>query len=75
MVSNDLNIKSDMTFIIVRYLPISANIVILGSVTGVPGFIPPPTAINHTQCCPITNADREWSHLSVIESGKLICSV
>ena len=64
-----------MTFIIVCYLPISANIVILGSVTGVPGFTPPPTAINHTLCCPIKNVDKEWLHLSEIESGKLICSV
>ena len=48
-----------MTSIIICYLPISTNVAILGSVTGVPGVIPPPTAINHAQFDPMINVDKE----------------
>ena len=58
------------------YLPSSNNIVILGSTTATSSsFIRPPTTINHTQCGPMINVDREWKHLSVTESGRLICSM
>ena len=58
------------------YLPSSNNIVILESTTFAPLCCsPPPTTINHTQCGPIINVDREWEYLSVTESGRLICSM
>ena len=62
---------------VMTYLPSSTNIVILGSVTNVlsSGFTPPPITINHTQCGPIINVDREWPYLSVTEPGRLICSI
>ena len=68
-----------MTFItayVITYLPISTNIVIMGSLTFTSlNCTLPPTTINHTQYCPIINVDREWPHLSVTESGRLICSM
>ena len=58
------------------YLPSSTNIVIVGSLTGVPcPFTAPPITINHTQCGPMINVDREWAFLSVTESGRLTCSM
>ena len=58
------------------YLPSSNNIVILGSVTSAPLYCTlPPTTINHTQCGPMINVDREWDSLSVTESGRVICSI
>ena len=58
------------------YLPSSINIVILGFVTSAPLYCSlPPITINHTQCGPIINVDREWRPLSVTESGRLICSI
>ena len=59
------------------YLPSSINIVILGSVTSVLSSksTTPPTTINHTQYGLMINVDREWTHLSVTESGRLICSM
>ena len=59
------------------YLPSSTNVVILGSLTGVlsPTFTIPPITINHTQCGPMINVDREWTYLSVTESGRLIYSM
>ena len=58
------------------YLPSSNNIVILGSLISAPLYCSlPPITINHTQCGPMINADREWPSLSVTESGRLICSI
>ena len=58
------------------YLPSSINIVLLGSlIVAVLNFKRPPTTINHTQCGPMINFDREWPSLSVTESGRLICSI
>ena len=58
------------------YLPSSTNIVTLGSLTSASlNFTLPPTTINHTQCGPIINVEREWRHLLVTESGRLICSM
>ena len=54
----------------------SINIVIFGSRTSAPLYCSfPPTAINHTQCDPTINVDREWIHLSVTETGGLICKM
>ena len=65
-----------MTFITtydITYLPSSTNIVILGSLTlSSFHFTKPPITINHTQYGPIINVDREWTHLLLTESGKLI---
>ena len=59
-----------------NYLPSSIKIVILGSVTSVPSCCTlPPITINHTQYGPMINVDREWTYLSVTESGRLICSI
>ena len=68
-----------MTFIaayVIAYLPSSTKIVLLRSLTFSSfHFTPPPTTINHTQYGPMINVDREWTHLSVTESGKLICKM
>ena len=56
------------------YLLNSINIVILESATLLILTLPP-TTINHTQCGPMINVDREWPSLSVTESGRLICSI
>ena len=68
-----------MTFItayVITYLPSSTNIVILRSVTATSfHFTKPPITINHTQYGPIIYVDREWTHLLLTESGKLIYSM
>ena len=65
------------TLCAMTFLPNSVNITILGYLTSVSllEFTPPPTTINHTQYGPMINVDREWTHLSVTESGRLICSM
>ena len=68
-----------MTFItayVITYLPSSTNIVILGSLTFTSlNCTLPPITINHTQYGPIINVDREWTHLLLTESGRLIYSM